>query len=431
MLAAGCAGMELTMARSARTKRVAKKASKVTKTTTKKGRKTKKGAVKKKSAPPSERGRRYTAEQREHALNLVASGMKRSEIASVIGSSEETIRLWVRAAEKAGAMPAVPSAEDATVKPARSRYCPKDPGQGLGDHEVAAILEIKKRHPSMGPAQIRAQLKRFKGWRMANKAIARVLKANGYELIHRGSRPQGPEPIRFEAPRPNAMWQADFAEVRVGAEKRYVLLFIDDFSRFCVGHGLHETQSSETVIETLRHAIARHGRPESLRTDRGGGFLSKEVQQFLESELIDHIVGRAYSPQGGGKVESLVGTVRRELWEIEHFADFDVATRRLSAWVRDYNHARAHMGIDGLTPADRYFGRADEVLAVIDAISRKRQGALAQLHGGGDNGVPPFEEVVSGRSGAPLEVLRLVITAGVAELRFCGSRVRLGRVENI
>lgn len=383
---------------------------------------------------PSRRGRRFSSEQRAHALQLVASGMKRSEIAALIGASPETIRLWVRAAEKADEVPRVPGAVADTppgaAAPVESAPGRKDPGQGLGGAEVAAILETKKRCPSMGPAQIRAQLKRFKGWRLSTKAIARVLKAHGYELIHRESRPQGPDPIRFEAARPNALWQADFAEVRVHDEKRHVLLLLDDHSRFCVGHGLFDGPSGDAVIETLAKAIARHGKPEAVRTDRGGGFLSKEVMHFLEGELIDHVIGRAYSPQGGGKVESLVGTLRRELWDIEHFAGFTEAAKRLAAWVRDYNHARAHMGIDGLTPADRYFGRADEVLAAVDAISRKRQGALAHATSG-HGARPPIEELASSQSGAPFEVLRLVIVEGVAELRFCGARVRLGHVENI
>jgi hypothetical protein len=37
-------------------------------------------------------------------------------------------------------------------------------------------------------------------------------------------------------------------------------------------------------------------------------------------------------------------------------------------------------------------------------------------------------EVFGPASGAPLEVLRLMIIDGVMELRFCGARVRLGRV---
>jgi hypothetical protein len=80
------------------------------------------------------------------------------------------------------------------------------------------------------------------------------------------------------------------------------------------------------------------------------------------------------------------------------------------------------MGIDGLTPADRFFGRAEQVLAAVDALSRQRQGAHEMLAPLG----PCSEEILAARSGQPLEVLRLMIADGHMELRFCGARVRLG-----
>jgi transposase len=121
--------------------------------------------------------------------------MKRTDVARRIGGTEETLRLWVNAARETGTMPAAPQAASAAEEsdppaPAVPQRAPVDPGQGLGAHEQAGILEIKKRHPSMGPAQIRAQLKRFKGWRISVRAIARVLKQHGYELVHTGGRPK-------------------------------------------------------------------------------------------------------------------------------------------------------------------------------------------------------------------------------------------------
>jgi hypothetical protein len=78
------------------------------------------------------------------------------------------------------------------------------------------------------------------------------------------------------------------------------------------------------------------------------------------------------------------------------------------------------MGIDGLVPADRFFGRADVVLDRIDAVSRGRLDALSTVPGA------CIEERLTAASGAPLEVLRLVLHDGVMELRFCGARVQLG-----
>lgn len=398
--------------------------------------------------PKGLQGRRFTEEQHKQALTLIAGGMERGEVAKAMGTTTESLRRWVAEARSKGTMPSGPkrSAASAPVAAApagaagveaseaarssrpRSPYAPADPGQGLGEHEVAAILELKRKHPSMGPAQLRAQLKRFKGWRVSLKAIARVLRGHGYEPVHRG-KPKGPEPVRFEAPRRNALWQADFAEVRVGEDKLYVLIILDDFSRYVVGFALVDSASSAAATETMKLSIARHGKPEGVRTDRGGAFVAftkeGDFGRFLEASLIDHHVGRPYNARGGGKVESAVGTLRRELWDLFHFADRAEAEARLGRFFDDYNHRRAHMGIDGLTPADRFFGRADHVLAAVDALSRRRQGALSLLAPPG----APMEELATVDSGAPLEVLRLVLVDGVMELRFCGARVRLGRVE--
>jgi putative transposase len=126
------------------------------------------------------------------------------------------------------------------------------------------------------------------GWRVSPKVIARVLKEHGYELVHRGSRPEGPEPVRFEAPRRNALWQADFSEFRVAGERLHLLVVLDDFRRFAVGHMLSDSPSAEVTIATLKAAIARHGKPEALRTDRRGSFNSGEAAEPAGSRQLVH-----------------------------------------------------------------------------------------------------------------------------------------------
>ena len=411
--------------------------------------------AKSKKAKKSPHSRRFTDEQREFALTLVQSGVTLAQVAKRVGTTEASVCNWRKAAIANGTMPVVPikatkagggrsKTRDIVVHGTASKTCqtvpsklstkspyaPADPAQGLSDQEVAAILECKTKHLSMGPAQIRSQLKRFKGWRISIKAIKRVLKQHGYESVYRGSRAQGEVIQRFEAPRRNALWQADFAEVRVGPEKLYVLIVLDDFSRYVVGYTLCSSPSSSIVVETFRAAMARHGKPESVRTDRGSAFVAfareGDFGRVLEAEDVTHIVGRSYRPQGGGKVESAVRTLRRELWDLEHFEDREHAERRLKDFFADYNERRAHMGIDGLTPADRFFGRADQVLAQINALSRHRQGVLAQSSPSGG----AIEELAAMQSGSPMEVLRLLMVDGTLELRFCGARVVLGQIEH-
>jgi transposase InsO family protein len=238
--------------------------------------------------------------------------------------------------------------------------------------------------------------------------------------------PKDPSPYGLKPLCRNALWQADFCELSLVGQKLYLLVILDDFSRFCVGHSLCDGPSNMVAVETLKKAMARHGKPEAIRTDRAGAFVASksddDFARFLEVESIDHIVGRAYHPQGGGKVESLIGTIRRELWDVEHLDDRHAVEQRLQEFFDHYNHRRAHMGIDGLCPADRYYGIADRVLATMNAISRKRQSALMPQG-------QQIEELATLKSGSPMEVLRLCIVDGIMELRFCGARLNLGRIE--
>jgi transposase InsO family protein len=378
-------------------------------------------------AAKSLRGRRFTEAERSKAIELCASGLQRQQVAKMIGTTTESLRIWNRAGASAKQAPTATSTAAVSASSDRPRKT-KVSGAvvregGLAPVEVEAILDEKKQHPSMGPAQIRAQLKRFRGWRVSVKAIASVLRKNGYRLVHTGSRPEGDEhPQRFEAPHRNAIWQLDFAELRVGPERRFLLLILDDYSRYLVGAALCEAPSSEVVVSEFKRAIARHGKPESVYTDRGGAFLAwrdtSDFARFCEAELIDHHVSRAYRPQGRGKVEALVATVQRELWQVEHFSSVAEAERRLAQWVEHYNERRAHMGIDGLTPADRYFGRAEKVRAALEARIRQRSAAPEPAGA-------PVEEAASA---SPLEVLRVVLVDGSAELRVLGARVPLGSI---
>ena len=375
------------------------------------------------------RSRRFSAAEHARALSLIVAGMERQQVAKTIGCTTESLRRWYADGKKRGLVTKLGKDDASTVVPsvAVAKSAPQDPGAGLGEHEVKAILDYKKKHPSMGPAQIRAQLKRFLGWRVSVKAIARVLRKAGYAPVHRKGRPVGDEhPRRFEAPHRNAIWQLDFTELRIGSERRWLLVIEDDFSRFVVGHVLAEGPTSEVVVAALREAIRLHGKCERVYTDRGAAFTAwrdvTSCEQFLDEQLIDHSLRKAHRPQGGGKIESVIGTVQRELWEVVHFDSVDEAEVALARFFADYNHRRAHLGIGSLVPADRFYGRWPEVIAEMDAVSRRRQGALAlQL----DRRL--FVEPPA--AGERVVALQLILVGDQAELHLGGRRIVLGRVE--
>ena len=55
------------------------------------------------------KGRRFTAEQREHALVLVVAGLKRVAAAKAVGTTGELLRRRAQTAEAVGGMPQAPA----------------------------------------------------------------------------------------------------------------------------------------------------------------------------------------------------------------------------------------------------------------------------------------------------------------------------------
>ncbi len=132
-----------------------------------------------------------------------------------------------------------------------------------------------------------------------------------------------------------------------------------------------------------------------------------EFTRLLEELEVDQLIAR--TPNVNGKLEVLNANIQKELFNQETFFDLGEAQRRLSAWISFYNFRRTHHALGGLlVPADRYFGRADEVLAHIE--SGRSPDGLGEP-------VPPGER--------HLDLFRVTSHRGQVELHIMGHRIML------
>jgi len=245
------------------------------------------------------------------------------------------------------------------------------PTSGPAPQEIEArrdkeILDEWHRHPGLGPSQIRNQLRR-KQIKVSVHTVRRVMEDAGY-------RPpkvkRDPHDERFEAIRPNHIWHLDFLHRHINRASTFTLIVIDDHSRFVVGHGVDDAERADLVIRTFEEAVTRHGKPEAVLHDKGSAFWSwRGISRFtaLMTELgIDQIA--AEHKEWNGKLEVFNANLSKELFDAHRFYDVAEMRRRLATHLHWYNHRRTHHALGGLlVPADRYYGRADEVLARIEA----------------------------------------------------------------
>ncbi len=245
------------------------------------------------------------------------------------------------------------------------------PTSGPAPQDVEAqrdqeILGEWQRHPGLGPSQIRNQLRR-QGVKVAVNTVRRVMEEAGYRPPKVKSRPHDQ---RFEATRPNHMWHMDFVQRYINRTSVFTLILIDDYSRFVVGHAVDDRERADLVIEAFQAAVQRHGKPELVMHDKGGAFWSwRGISRFtaLLTELgIDQIP--AEHKEWNGKVEAFNGNLHTELFDVQRFYDVAEMKRRLATHLDWYNHRRTHHALGGLlVPADRFYGRSEEVLARVEA----------------------------------------------------------------
>lgn len=347
--------------------------------------------------------KRYLPREKERLLRLAEQlGVKKACARS--GVSFWSIYRWRR--DRALAQAGAAAQSNGGLGPIA-----KPPRIGIAEEMQQKVLAVWRNNPGFGPSQIHYQLRRV-GLRCDTKSIRKILRAHGYTPP--SAKPPRPREVRrFEASRPLELVQMDVLQFHVHAQRVYLILALDDHSRFIVGWSLLQRESMDDAIEVLQESIRRYGKPEALLTDRGATFHTWQgmgrFDRLLEAYEIEHRLASPEHPQTCGKVEALNKAIQKELIDRVEFRNYLDAKDQIARWIDEFNHQRTHQGLGGvLVPADRFYGRADRVLERIE-------GAHAQ------GPVPPELETREGDREVSLFQVRLC--ADIIELWLFGRLV--------
>ena len=299
---------------------------------------------------------RYTQEEKLSVLES-AKQIGVEAAANIAGVKATTVYNWRNQLKRLG-------------KDAFLAYKPSYKGRGIQKVTVEqqkAVLGTWKDNAGFGPGQIRNQLRR-QGITISVRKVRSIMQANGYKPVSKKDRADKAQ--RFEASCPLELTQMDILEFFVNKLKVYLILLIDDFSRFILGWQLLTETSTDAVTEVVRQAIRRYGKMQELLTDRGFVFYSwrgiNRFERYLQNKGIDHTHARAHHPQTLGKVEACNRRIKNELFNQQRFSNIHDAKAAIENWVDHYNYKRTHQGIGGLlVPAERFHGQVRQAVAAI------------------------------------------------------------------
>jgi len=258
----------------------------------------------------------------------------------------------------------------------------KAPARSRSDAELSmAIRRVwEENFQVSGVRKVWRQLRR-EGLDVARCTVARLMRQMGLKGATRGkavrttiSDRAAPCPLdrvnrQFQAPRPNALWVADFTYVATWQGFVCVAFVIDTFARRIVGWRVSRTAHASFVLDALEQAL--HDRQPTKgsglihHSDRGSQYVAIKYTERLTDAGVEPSVGSVGDSYDNALAETINGLYKTEVirrrgpWrtvEAVEFATLD--------WVDWFNHRRLLEPIGNIPPAEaeaRYYAQTEDV----------------------------------------------------------------------
>jgi len=256
------------------------------------------------------------------------------------------------------------------------------PGPGsfwnqIPDSMRQQVIDTALAQPEASPRELAWQITDTQDYFISESSVYRILKrcdlitSPAYILLSAKDHFQDP------THRINELWQTDFTYFRVvGWGWYYLSTILDDYSRYIIAWKLFQTMGASDVEQTLDLALEATGltqvqvqhRPRLL-SDNGPCYVSGELKNYLQKHGLEHTRGAPYHPMTQGKIERYHRSMKNVV-KLEHYYYPRALEKAIEQWVEHYNHHRYHESINNVTPADRFFGRDQQILSRREQIKQ-------------------------------------------------------------
>ena len=230
------------------------------------------------------------------------------------------------------------------------------------------VIGFKRRNPRMSFREIAYTLMDEDLAYLSPSSVYRILKKHG--LITPWNRAKWASTRPEHAKRPDERWQTDIMYIKIRGRFFYLLIFIDEYSRYIVHQALLTSMDAgsvsleaQTAIEKLRKdSIAEP----IIQSDNGSSFIAMEFKSTLKANNLTQKLIRPHTPEQNGIVERSNKTTREALVPII-LVDYGQAKTEISRIIEHYNNKRRHSSLHYLMPVQYYRGDPDVLLAVREA----------------------------------------------------------------
>ena len=197
--------------------------------------------------------------------------------------------------------------------------------------------------PEFMRAQMEVCVQNFHLSRTSIEKVLKKHKLNGYKKKYKFWK-------FFRAKFPNELWQLDLKEFKFEGKKYYLLVCIDDYSRYILTLNLFEhcptTKELTSVLQKLKI------KPEKILTDNGNQFKEQWVE-WCKGYGCEAVFAHPYYPQDKGKVERTIRNIVEEYIDLLSQFPKWFNGKCMEEWRCWFNEKRFHRGVKDY-PANLY-----------------------------------------------------------------------------
>ena len=254
-------------------------------------------------------------EQKKNVIEFVrlqkSQGQSITESLKELGIRRSTYYTWLNSKQKKQA-------------PSRAKLTPC---------EQQAIEAKKEHYPHLRHRQIQGMLQN-QGVYLSSSSVYHHLKSIGQvELYER--RPSPLKTPRYNVWQRNLMWGCDWTKMLINHLRWYLIILIDFFSRYIIGHNIHPSINASHVKHLYAMGLKSQGilpkdiLPE-LRVDRGSPNTSWVTKEFFSLMGADISFARVRRPTDNALTERFFGTAKQEeiyvvgSYPDEHSAQYEI-----------------------------------------------------------------------------------------------------------
>lgn len=158
--------------------------------------------------------------------------------------------------------------------------------------EITRVIdELYLEDPTRGTRRMAACLKKrsFDIGRHRTRTLMRIMRL---KTVYCKPRTTVIDPNKYKYPyllrgllinRPNQVWQTDITYIPMPKGFMYMVAIIDVYSRFIVGWSLSNSMEAQWVVNTVKSAVSKYGKPEIINSDQGSQFTSEEYINYVKS----------------------------------------------------------------------------------------------------------------------------------------------------